>query len=69
MADSNLFKPKVSSGGLGKKKMDDGQFANPPAYPDVAWTGGRESGSSAIRDDDRDAGVVQKSPSAKGGRV
>lgn len=65
MADSNLFKPKTSSSGLGRKKKDDGQFANPPAYPDVSGF----SGPSAIRDDDRDAGVVQKSPGAKSGRV
>ncbi len=65
MADSNLFKPKVASSGLGRKKMDDGQFANPPAYPDVAWPGT----SGAIRDDDKDAGVVQKSPGARSGRV
>ena len=65
MSDSNLFKPKVASSGLGRKKMDDGQFANPPAYPDVSGF----SGSSAIRDTDRDAGVVQKSPTAKSGRV
>lgn len=65
MSDSNLFKPKVSSSGLGRKKMDDGQFANPPAYPDVAWPG--ESGT--IRPSGATAGVVQKSPGAKSGRV
>lgn len=65
MSDSNLFKPKVASSGLGRKKMDDGQFANPPAYPEVSGF----SGSSVIRDTDRDAGVVQKSPTAKSGRV
>lgn len=63
MSDSNLFKPKTSSSGLGRKKMDDGQFANPPAYPDVAWTGT----SGAISE--KAAGVVQKSPSSKSGRV
>ena len=65
MADSNLFKPKTSSSGLGRKKMDDGQFANPPAYPDVSGF----SGPSATRDDDKAAGLVQKSPGARSGRV
>lgn len=65
MSDSNLFKPKTSASGLGRKKQDDGQFANPPAYPDVSGF----TGSSAIRSDSREAGVVQKSPSAKSGRV
>ena len=36
MADSNVFKPQTSSSGLGKRKMDDGQFANSPAYPEVS---------------------------------
>jgi hypothetical protein len=65
MADSNLFKPATSSSSLGKKKMDDGQFANPPAYPDVSGF----NGPSKIRDEDRSAGSVQKSPGAKKGRV
>jgi hypothetical protein len=45
--------------------MDDGQFANPPAYPDVSGF----NGPSKIRDEDRSAGSVQKSPGAKKGRV
>ena len=65
MSDSNLFKPSVSGAGLGKKKMDDGQFANPPAYPDVSGI----TGPSAIVDDDKAAGIVAKSPTAKKGRV
>lgn len=65
MSDSNLFKPKTSAAGLGKKKMDDGQFANPPAYVDVSGF----SGPSVIVDDDKTAGIVAKSPSAKKGRV
>ena len=63
MADSNLFKPKVSSSGLGRKKTDDGQFSNPPAYPDVSGF----TGPSVVSE--RAVGVVQKSPTAKSGRV
>lgn len=65
MADSNLFKPKVASSGLGRKKMDDGQFANPPAYPETSGF----DGPSDIRSQSKTAGVVQKSPGAKSGRV
>lgn len=65
MSDSNLFKPSSSSSGFGKKKMDDGQFANPPAYPDMSGF----SGASKISADERTAGTVAKSPSAKKGRV
>lgn len=65
MADSNLFKPSTSSSSLGKKRMDDGQFANPPAYPDVSGF----TGPSSIAPDSKTAGVVEKSPGAKKGRV
>jgi hypothetical protein len=65
MADSNLFKPTTSQSGIGKKATDKGQFANPPEYPDVSGF----SGPSKIRDDDRTAGTVAKSPSARKGRV
>lgn len=65
MSDSSLFKPKTSSAGLGQKKTDDGQFANPPEYPEV----GGFSKASVINDDSRDAGVVEKTPSARKGRV
>lgn len=65
MADSNLFKPNTSSAGLGKKKMDDGQFANAPAYPDVSGF----TGPSTITPESRTAGVVEKTPGAKKGRV
>ena len=65
MSDSNLFKPKVSGSGLGRKKMDDGQFANPPAYPETSGF----DGPSNIRPQSATAGTVQKSPSAKSGRV
>ena len=47
MSDSNLFKPSASGSSLGKKKMDDGQFANPPAYPDMSGF----SGPGKIKDD------------------
>lgn len=65
MADSSIFKPNTSSSGLGKKKMDDGQFANPPAYPEVSGF----DGPSTIKPQSANAGVVQKTPSARKGRV
>lgn len=65
MADSNLFKPTTSQSGIGKKAMDKGQFANPPAYPDVSGF----NGPSSIKDNDRTAGIVAKTPNAKSGRV
>lgn len=65
MADSNLFKPNTSSSGIGQKSMDKGQFANPPAYPDMSGF----SGPSKIVDSDRSVMGLQKTPSAKKGRV
>lgn len=65
MAESNLFKPQTSSSGIGKKSMDKGQFANPPAYPEVSGF----NGPSALKSDDGFVGQVQKSPSAQKGRV
>lgn len=65
MADSNLFKPQTSSAGVGKKKMDDGQFANPPAFPETSGF----SGPSKIKPQSDFIGEVAKSPSANKGRV
>lgn len=65
MADSNLFKPQTSSTGLGKKKMDDGQFANPPAYPEVSGF----DGASTIKPQSDFIGEVAKTPTANKGRV
>ena len=65
MADSNLFKPNTSAAGIGKKSMDKGQFANAPAYPEVAWS--KDSG--AIKSQSASVGSVQKTPSANKGRV
>ena len=65
MADSNLFKPNTSSAGLGKKSMDKGQFANPPAYPETAW----QKDSGAIKPQSSSVMSIQKSPSAKKGRI
>ena len=59
---SGLFKPTTSTSGLGKKKEDDGQFANPPAYPE---TGGLTS-SSKVK---KSPFGLQKSPTAKSGKV
>lgn len=64
MSDSNLFKPSVSGSGMGAKKQDDGQFSNPPAYPDVSGF----TGPSVIKGDGT-VNKIQKSPSAKSGRV
>ncbi len=65
MSDSSLFKPRTSTGGIGQKAQDKGQFANAPAYPDVTGL----TGPSKIVDDTKTAGVVQKTPTAKGGKV
>jgi hypothetical protein len=62
---SDLFKPQTASSGIGKKSMDKGQFANPPAYPEVSGF----SGPSAIKESDPFIGQVQKTPSAQKGRV
>lgn len=50
---------------MGKKKMDDGQFSNPPAYPDVSGF----SGPSATKGDTKIMGSLQKTPTANKGRV
>ncbi len=61
MAQSNLFKPNTSTSGLGKKKAEDGQFVNPPAYPETGGlTGSSKVGKTGM--------AVQKSPSAKSGK-
>lgn len=65
MADSNLFKPSTSSSGMGKKKTDDGQFSNPPEYPEV----GGLTGPSATKPQSSFVGSVEKSPGARKGRV
>lgn len=65
MSDSNLFKPTTSTSGIGKKAMSKGQFQMAPAYPEVSGF----SGPSAIKGSEALAGTVQKSPSAKSGRV
>ncbi len=61
---SGLFKPTTSTSGLGKKKEDDGQFANPPAYPE---TGGFTSSGKAKKG--QVGFPMQKSPTAKSGKV
>jgi len=65
MSDSALFKPNTSGAGLGKKSMDKGQFANPPAYPDVSGF----SGPSTVKPDSASVMPIQKTPTAKKGRV
>jgi len=65
MSDSSLFKPNTSSAGLGKKAMDKGQFANPPAYPDVSGF----NGPSSTKPDSQSVMPIQKTPTAKKGRV
>jgi hypothetical protein len=65
MSESSLFKPQTGSSGIGKKAQDKGQFANPPAYPEVSGF----SGPSAIKETGGPVASVQKSPSAQKGRV
>ena len=60
---SGMFKPSTNTSGLGKKKSEDGQFVNPPAYPE---TGGL-SGSSKVGP--RNDMSLQKTPRAKEGKV
>lgn len=66
MAESSMFKPATSASGMGKKKMDDGQFANPPAYPEVSGFSGPEATRSS---DNSIMGKLEKSPSARRGKV
>jgi len=66
MSASSMFKPATSATGMGKKKTDDGQFANPPAYPEVSGF----SGPDAVRSNDNAImGKLEKSPSARRGKV
>ena len=65
MSDSNLFKPNTSSAGLGKKSMDKGQFANPPAYPETTW----QKDSAGIKPQSASVMSIQKTPIANKGRV
>ena len=61
---SGLFKPQTSTSGLGKKKEDDGQFANPPAYPETSgFTGASKVKKGQV------GFPLQKAPSAKSGKV
>ena len=60
---SNLFKPNASGSGLGQKKTENGQFVNPPAFPEVSgFTGPSKTA-------ERNVGSLQKTPSSKSGRV
>ena len=61
---SGLFKPSTSTSGLGKKKQEDGQFINPPAYPETSGF------SSAGKIKKGQVGQsMQKAPTAKSGKV
>jgi hypothetical protein len=64
MAESNLFKPQTSTSGIGEKKQRDGQFENPPAYPEVSGF----DGSSKIGGKS-DMMNLEKTPGARKGRV
>lgn len=63
MAESSLFKPQTSGAGLGKKKETDGQFMNPPAFPESSGFSGssKTGGVNDMR--------LEKSVGAKKGRV
>ena len=65
MADSNLFKPQTSTGGIGKKSMDKGQFSNPPEYDEVSGFNGPQS----IKPQSSFVGGLEKTPGARKGRV
>ena len=62
---SNLFKPNTSTSGIGKKSMDKGQFANPPAYSEISGF----TGPGSIKPQSASVGTVEKSPSARKGRA
>ncbi|HLZ34261.1 MAG TPA: hypothetical protein VKP13_09595 [Nitrospira sp.] len=62
-SSSNLFKPNTSSASLGKKAQETGQFVNPPAYPETSGFSGPGATGG------RNGMTVQKTPSAKKGRV
>lgn len=62
---SDIFKPQTGTSGIGKKAMEKGQFANPPAYPEVSGF----SGPNSIKEAGGPVATVQKSPSAQKGRV
>lgn len=64
MAESNLFKPQVSTSSIGDKKQTDGQFVNPPAFPETSgFDGAAKIGGKS------DLMRLEKTPGAKGGRV
>ena len=66
MANKSLFMPMSSKGStLGRKKFDDGQFKNPPAYPDLSGF----SGPSKIKDSDGTVMTLESSVSVRSGRV
>ena len=65
MAESNLFKPQTSTSGIGKKSMDKGQFANPPAFPETSGF----SGESAIKPQSSRIDGLERTPTSRKGRV
>ena len=61
----DFVKPRTAQSGIGQKAKDKGQFANPPAYVETSGF----TGPSKISSEERTAGILQKSPGAKSGRV
>lgn len=63
-SNSTLFKPGASGSKLGQKRQDDGQFSNPPAFPETSGFNGPATigPKSGILN-------LEKSPGAKKGRV
>lgn len=60
---AGMFKPSTSGSGLGTKKRNNGQFVNPPTYPEVSgFTGSSKVGP-------KNNMGVQNSPTAKSGKV
>ena len=61
--NSGMFKPSASGSGLGTKKQENGQFINPPTFPES----GGFSGSSKAGG--KNSMSTQKTPGAKSGKV
>jgi len=63
MANGGMFKPSASGAGLGNKKKENGQFINPPTYPESSGF------NSSSKVGGKNMMGTQKSPTAKSGKV
>ena len=64
MAEGSYLRPKVKTGDLSKRTVNDGQFHNPPTYTPF---GGFSSASKLDRDK-KNSMTLEKSPGAKAGK-